>query len=112
MTRPGSGSIVTPVGFSVYQTSVTDCPGLIEAGWTVKSTILAGISLAFPYADPSNPADTAPGARGAVCPEAGCDGACAQIIATVKVDISANVSIGFISDPFYDLIIRPSANFM
>src|SRR5262245_16305681 len=96
MTRPGSGSIVTPVGFSVCQTRVIVCPGLIEPGWAVKSTLLAGSSLAFPYADPSNPADSAPGARGEACPEGGCDGACAQIIAHAKIEINASVSIGFI----------------
>src|SRR5215831_4177804 len=68
MTRPGSGSMVTPAGFSVCQMSVNDCPGLIDAGWAEKSRILAGSSLAFPYADPSNPADTAPGALGDAWP--------------------------------------------
>jgi hypothetical protein len=39
--------MVTDVGFSVCHTSVTDCPALIEAGVTVKSTIRAGMSRAF-----------------------------------------------------------------
>jgi hypothetical protein len=47
VTRPGSGSIVTAVGFSVCHTRVTGCPALTEAGFTLKSTILAGRSLAL-----------------------------------------------------------------
>src|SRR5262245_4078007 len=74
--------------------------------------ILAGSSRAFPYADPSKPAPTAPGARGADCPVAGCAGACAQTTAQAKAQIIANASTGFISDPFYDFIIRPSPSFM
>jgi hypothetical protein len=60
--------MVTDAGFSVCQTKVTDWPALIEEGETVKSTIRAGISRAFAYADPSNPAETAPGALGEGAP--------------------------------------------
>jgi hypothetical protein len=47
VTRPGSGSIVTPDGFSISQASVKDCPGLMEAGSALKLMIRAGISRAF-----------------------------------------------------------------
>jgi len=77
-----------------------DCPGLIDAGRAEKSMILAGMSLAFPYADPSKPADTAPGALGDACAPAGCAGACAQTRLQPTAAIIANVSTGFISDPF------------
>src|SRR6516225_5294571 len=69
MTRPGSGSIVTPVGFSVCQIREKDWPGWIENGSAVKSIIRAGISRALVYAEPSNPAGTAPAA--------GLEGVCA-----------------------------------
>jgi hypothetical protein len=47
VTRPGSGSIVTPAGFSVCHTSVKDCPARSETGSAVKVIIRAGISLAL-----------------------------------------------------------------
>src|SRR6267142_7007163 len=77
-TRPRSGSIVTPAGISVYQTRENDWPGRSDAGSAVKLTIRAGMSLAFPYAEPSKPAGTAPGAVG-VCGALDCGGACARV---------------------------------
>src|SRR5262245_15999713 len=64
VTRPGSGSMVTPEGFSVCQMRLNVWPGLIDAGSAVNDMMRAWISLALPYADPSKPAPTAPGARG------------------------------------------------
>src|SRR5215831_7891478 len=88
------------------------CPGLMEAGCAVKLMMRASMSRAFVYADPSKPADAAPGARGdgAVC--AGCAGACANARAEVTTRIDASVRMAFICDPFYDFIIRPSPSFM
>ena len=97
VTRPGSGSMVTPVGFSVYHTKVKDCPGLIEAGSAVKLTILACMSLALPYAEPSKPAGTAPGANfGGVWPAAGWAGAWPQTAEQMNAAIAAKLSIVFI----------------
>jgi hypothetical protein len=42
VTRPTSGSIIGPFGFSVAQTNVTGCPGWMELGCAVKLTMRAG----------------------------------------------------------------------
>ena len=70
---------MTLAGFSVCQTSVKDCPGLIDAGSAVKLTILAGNVSRLSYKRiHQNPPSTAPGALGAGWPAGGCAGACAQ----------------------------------
>src|SRR5436309_2544246 len=88
--------MVTPVGFSVCHTNVKDCPGLIETGSAVKLTILACMSLALPYAEPSNPAGTAPGANlGEVWPAAGWAGVWLQTTAQANMAIATKLSIVF-----------------
>jgi hypothetical protein len=42
VTRPGSGLIVTPVGFSVAHTKAADWPGCMDAGCARKSVMRAG----------------------------------------------------------------------
>src|SRR5580700_758613 len=48
-TFPRVGSMLTPVGFSVAQVSVTDCPGLMDSGCAVNFAMRAGNSAALAY---------------------------------------------------------------
>src|SRR5438105_13384108 len=96
---------MTPAVFSVCQARVNDWPGLMDTGCALNATMRASKSLALPYAEPSKPAGTAPGAFGAACP-AGWAGACARAGAQENAAIktmAAKTKIAFIRTSFLGL---------